>query len=95
MRHFGNGAIVLQATWFKGDKELKPGGKYDMKVTPKHAILTVKKASKRDDGQYRVVMQNNLGKDDADVKAKVKGMRTRPLKCVINLPELEIELSLR
>ena len=50
-----------------------------MKVTPKHAILTVKKASKRDDGPYRVVMQNNLGKDDADVKAKVKGMRTTVL----------------
>ena len=79
MRHFGIGAIVLQARWFKGDKELKPGAKYDMKVTPKHAILTVKKASKRDDGPYRVVMQNNLGKDDADVKAKVKGTRTRVL----------------
>ena len=79
MRHFGIAAIVLQATWFKGDKELKPGAKYDMKVTPKHAILTVKKASKRDDGPYRVVMQNNLGKDDADVRAKVKGMRTHVL----------------
>ena len=50
-----------------------------MKVIPKHAILTVKKASKRDDGPYRVVMQNNLGKDDADVKAKVKGMRAHVL----------------
>ena len=63
----------FQATWYKGDKELKPGAKYDMEVTPKHAILTVKKASKKDDGPYRVVMENNLGKDDAEVKAKIKG----------------------
>ena len=45
-----------------------------MEMTPKHAILTVKKAAKKDDGPYRVVMQNDLGKDDTEVKAKVKGI---------------------
>ena len=45
-----------------------------MEMTPKHAILTVKKAAKKDDGPYRVVLQNDLGKDDAEVRAKIKGM---------------------
>ena len=43
-------------------------------MTPKHAILTVRKAAKKDDGPYRVVMQNDLGKDDTEVKAKIKGI---------------------
>ena len=43
-----------------------------MEVTPTHAILTVKKAEKDDESPYRVAMENDLGKDKADLKTEVK-----------------------
>ena len=43
-----------------------------MEVTPKHAVLTIKKADKNDEAPYRVEMENPAGKDKADLKTKVK-----------------------
>ena len=43
-----------------------------MEVTPKHAVLTVKKTDKDDEAPYRVEMENPSGKDQADLTAKVK-----------------------
>ena len=43
-----------------------------MELTPKHAILTVKNADKEDESPYRVAMENDLGKDKADLKTEVK-----------------------
>ena len=62
----------MQVKWFKGDEELKPSDRFNMEVTPKHAVLTVKKADKNDEAPYRVEMENPAGKDKADLKAKVK-----------------------
>ena len=42
-----------------------------MDVTPTHAVLTVKKADKDDEAPYRVEMENDLGRDNADLKAEV------------------------
>ena len=62
----------LQVKWFKGDEELKPSDRVKMEVTPKHAVLTVKKADKDDEAPYRVEMENPSGKDQADLTAQVK-----------------------
>ena len=43
-----------------------------MELTPNHAILTVKKADKEDESPYRVAMDNDLGKDKAEMKTEVK-----------------------
>ena len=58
--------------WYKGSEELKPSPKYNMELTPKHAVLTVKNTDKEDESPYRVAMENDLGKDKADMKAEVK-----------------------
>ena len=42
-----------------------------MELTPKHAILTVKNAEKEDESPYRVAMENDHGKDKADMKTEV------------------------
>ena len=64
--------LVLQVKWFKGNEELKPTDRVKMEVTPKHAILTVKKADIDDEAPYRVEMENPSGKDNADLAATVK-----------------------
>ena len=60
-----------QVKWFKGKEELKPSPKYNMEVTPRTAVLTVKNAEKEDESDYRAEIENNLGKDKADMKAEV------------------------
>ena len=50
-----------------------------MEVTPKSAILTVKNADKEDESAYRAELENDLGKDKADLNAEVvekEGART-------------------
>ena len=43
-----------------------------MELTPKHAILTVKNTDKEDESPYKVTMENDHGKDKADMKTEVK-----------------------
>ena len=57
--------------WFKGSEELKPSPKYNMEVTPRTAVLTVKGAEKEDESAYRAELENDLGKEKADMKAEV------------------------
>lgn len=52
--------------------ELK-GRNYVQEVTERHAILTIKEAHKEDDGQYRLTLENEFGKDSAVIKIKVIG----------------------
>ena len=72
--------------WFKGKEELKPSPKYNMEVTPKTAVLTVKNAEKEDESDYRAELENNLGKDKVDMKAEVvekEGKLRTDITCVI------------
>ena len=63
--------IEIQVKWFKGSEELKSSPKYNMEVTPRTAVLTVKGAEKEDEFAYRAELENDLGKDKADMKAEV------------------------
>ena len=63
--------ISPKVKWFKDNEELKPSDRVKMDVTPTHAVLTVKKADKDDEAPYRVEMENDLGKDNADLRAEV------------------------
>ena len=77
--------------WFKGDEELKPSDRVKMEVTPKHAILTVKKADKDDEAPYRVEMENPSGKDNADLKGEVNDKEG--MLCIIYLSSKFDDLS--
>ena len=57
--------------WFKGNEELKQSPKYNMEVTPRTAVLTVKDAEKEDESAYRAELENDHGKDKADINAQV------------------------
>ena len=49
-----------------------------MELQPKHVVLTVKNVDKSDEGPYKVAMQNEFGKDDAQIKTEIKGIRVFP-----------------
>ena len=59
--------------WTKGDKELEPSDRVSMQLQPKHVVLTVKNVDKADEGPYKLAMQNDFGKDNAEIKTEVKG----------------------
>ena len=50
-----------------------------MELQPKHVVLTVKNVDKPDEGPYKVTMQNEFGKDDAQIKTEVTGTRVFPV----------------
>nr|KAG5709145.1 hypothetical protein BaRGS_028601 [Batillaria attramentaria] len=56
--------------WIRDGEELH-GSRYHHEVTERHAILTIKNASKDDDGPYRLQLENNLGSDSAVIKIQV------------------------
>ena len=49
-----------------------------MELQSKHVVLTAKNVDKLDEGPYKVTMQNEFGKDDAQIKTEVKGIRVFP-----------------
>ncbi|XP_041366543.1 twitchin-like isoform X3 [Gigantopelta aegis] len=57
--------------WIRDGTELRSGGHYVQEVTERHAILTIKEASKMDDGPYRLQLENELGADSAIIKVQV------------------------
>ncbi len=59
--------------WIRDTEELKSGGQYNIEVGPRHAYLTIKKAEKKDDGPYRLVLENELGMDSAVIKIQING----------------------
>lgn len=59
--------------WMRDGEEIKSGGQYSVEVGPRHAFLTIKKADKKDDGPYRLVLDNELGSDSAVIKIQING----------------------
>lgn len=47
--------------------------RFVQEVTERHAILTIKDASKLDDGPYRLQLENELGSDSSVLKVQVNG----------------------
>lgn len=62
--------------WYKGNKALESGENISIEVLPKISELTVKNATKQDEGVYRILVHNELGQDVTEVKVKVKGQLT-------------------
>ncbi|XP_071104533.1 twitchin-like isoform X3 [Haliotis cracherodii] len=56
--------------WIRDGEELR-GSHYNIEVTDRHAILTIKDATKNDDGPYRLQLENSLGQDSVVLKLQV------------------------
>ncbi|ESO91797.1 hypothetical protein LOTGIDRAFT_121777 [Lottia gigantea] len=79
--------------WIRDGDELR-GAHYDSEVTERHAILTIKQASKDDDGPYRLQLENDLGTDSTVIKIQVNDRPDPPrFPIVENIRDDSVVLS--
>ncbi|KAG8335958.1 myosin light chain kinase activity protein [Homalodisca vitripennis] len=58
-------------TWYRGEEKIESGGHYAVEVKERHAILTMRDASKFDTSQYRIVAENDQGVDSAIINIQI------------------------
>ncbi|KAM9804801.1 titin-like [Neosynchiropus ocellatus] len=56
-----SGSPQLKSKWFKDNKELSAGAKYQMSVAKKIAALKIRSADTADSGEYRLQLANDVG----------------------------------
>lgn len=56
-----SGSPELKTKWFKDNKELSAGAKYQMSYTKKVATLKIRSADKADAGEYKLEVTNHVG----------------------------------
>ncbi|XP_070200689.1 twitchin-like isoform X4 [Littorina saxatilis] len=79
--------------WIRDGEELR-GSRFHTEVTDRHAILTIKDASKADDGPLRLQLENNLGSDSAVLKIQINDRPDPPRFPVIeNIRDDSVVLS--
>lgn len=62
----------LTVKWVRDGLEIK-GRNYVQEVTERHVVLTIKEATKEDDGPYRLTLENELRTDSAVIKIQING----------------------
>lgn len=67
------GSAELKTRWFKGDKELSAGTKYQISSTKKVATLKIQSANKADAGEYKLEVSNHVGVASCIVTLAVSG----------------------
>jgi len=67
-----------RAMWLRESDEIKNSDKYKVEVGDRHAILTIRKADRTDDGPYRLQLENDLGSDSAIIKIAVNDVPDPP-----------------
>lgn len=67
------GSAELKTRWFKGDKELSAGSKYQMSSTKKVATLKIQSADQADAGDYKLEVSNHVGVASCTVTLAVSG----------------------
>lgn len=68
-----SGSPELKTKWFKDDKELSVGAKYEMSFTKKAAILKICSVDKADTGEYKLEVRNHIGTASCQTKLSVSG----------------------
>ncbi|CAH1969101.1 unnamed protein product [Acanthoscelides obtectus] len=58
-------------SWVREGETIESGGHYHVEVKDRHAILTIRDASKLDSGPYRITAENELGQDTAIIKIQI------------------------
>lgn len=59
-------------SWIRDGEPLR-GSRFTQEVTERHAMLSIKGATKEDDGPYRLQLENDLGTDSAILKLQING----------------------
>lgn len=60
-------------TWSRDGETIESGGHFNVEVKERHAILTIRDASRIDNGPYSLVAENELGIDQAIIKIQISG----------------------
>lgn len=68
-----SGSPELKTRWFKGNKELSAGTKYQMSSTKTVTTLKVQSAEKDDAGQYKLEVSNHVGVASCTISLAVSG----------------------
>lgn len=68
-----SGSPELKIKWFKDNKELSAGAKYQMAFTKKVAALKIRSADKSEAGEYKFEVTNNVGTASCRIKLSVSG----------------------
>ncbi|MEQ2219931.1 hypothetical protein ILYODFUR_000155 [Ilyodon furcidens] len=66
-----SGSPELKTKWFKDNKALSAGAKYQMSFTKKVAVLKIHSADKADAGEYRLEVLNHVGTASCKTKLSV------------------------
>ncbi|CAH1802732.1 unnamed protein product [Owenia fusiformis] len=59
------GAPKPKISWFRGSKELYDGGRVSIQTSDIYSTLTIQRAAKNDQGDYKVVARNAVGETNA------------------------------
>lgn len=57
--------------WSKEGEEVETGGHFVVEVKERHAVLTIRDASRLDSGPYTIHAENELGSDSATIKVQI------------------------
>ena len=68
-----SGSAELKIKWFKDDKDLSAGAKYQMSFTKKVATLKIRSTDKADAGEYKLEVKNHIGSASCKTKLSVSG----------------------
>lgn len=68
-----SGSPELKTKWFKDNKELSAGAKYQMSFTKKVATLKIRSADKADAGEYKLEVTNHVGAALCKTKLTISG----------------------
>ncbi|KAK3703484.1 hypothetical protein RRG08_024788 [Elysia crispata] len=80
--------------WIRDGQDLSGVKRFNSEVTERHAILTIKDASKLDDGPIRLQLENDLGTDSAVLKVQVNDRPDPPRFPVVeNIRDDSVVLS--
>ncbi|ESO03551.1 hypothetical protein HELRODRAFT_191869 [Helobdella robusta] len=83
-----------KARWYKNTLDIEESSKYNIELKERHAILTVQKSDRSDNGEYRLSLENDLGSDSAIIKIAVNDVPDPPkLLNVDNLYHDSVMLS--
>ncbi|KAM3957310.1 projectin protein bent isoform 8-T9 [Aphomia sociella] len=65
------GHPVPKITWIREGETIESGLHYHVERKERHAILTIRDASKLDSGPYRITAENELGQDSAIINIEI------------------------
>lgn len=68
-----SGSPELKAKWFKDNKALSAGAKYQMSFSKNVATLKIRSADKPDSGEYKLEVTNHVGAASSKTKLSVSG----------------------